>query len=82
LIEEAERGITRGEAYAAGTLLARELVNLRANYLTPRALAEKVLEVADRYRMSSLLLDEVAIQEKGMGLLWAVGKPVSILRAW
>jgi leucyl aminopeptidase len=72
--QEAQLGVQRGHAYAAGTIKARDLVNMPGNYLTPSVLAELAVEVGTRYGMTSHVLDELALQEKGMGALWAVGK--------
>ena len=72
--QQAELGAQRGQAYAAGTVLARDLVNMPANYLTPSVLADMAVEVGSRYGMETHVLNESAIHEKGMGALWAVGK--------
>lgn len=69
-----KEGIRLGAVYASGAALARDLVNMPANFLTPVVLANQAVEVAKRHSFEYELLDENDIQNKNMGALWAVGK--------
>lgn len=53
---------------------ARDLVNARANLLTPLTFADKAQEVAQAAGLEVEVLDENRIQELGLNLLYAVGK--------
>jgi leucyl aminopeptidase len=72
--DQLNQGINLGLAYASGVALARDLVNMPANFLIPEVLANQAVEVAQRYGFEYELLNENDIQSKNMGALWAVGK--------
>lgn len=72
--DDLRKGVTHGEALAAGAYLARDLVNMPSNYLTPPVLADKMAEVAQSHGIPVEILDENEIQNRKMGALWAVGK--------
>jgi leucyl aminopeptidase len=75
--EEAEAvrtGVKLGQAFAAGTNLARTLVNEPGNYMTPRALKDAVVEVAERYGMSYEVLEKAKLVELGMGGVLSVAQ--------
>lgn len=73
-LEEWQQGAASGKAYALGTTIARDLVNLPGNTLVPSTLADYALELAETYGFEAHVLDENQIQEKGMGALYGVGK--------
>jgi leucyl aminopeptidase len=73
-LDELHQGAAKGDAFAAGASLARDLVNMPANYLTPPVLAERMAEVANTHGVEVNVLDENEIQNRKMGALWAVGK--------
>jgi leucyl aminopeptidase len=54
--------------------IVRDLVNENTNEKTPQKLAEIVSNFAKKSNLKYEMLDEKAIQTKGLGLLWAVGK--------
>ncbi|WP_313638077.1 leucyl aminopeptidase [Paenibacillus sp.] len=54
-------GIQRGLAFGEATNLARNLTNMPGNLLTPSDLAVAAIEVAERYRFPSEVLDERAV---------------------
>jgi leucyl aminopeptidase len=72
--DQVQKGVLIGQAHAAGVALARDLVNMPANFLTPPVLADRAVEVAKRYDLEFEVLDEEEIQKREMGALWAVGK--------
>lgn len=67
--------IKRAEAVAAGVCKSRNLVNENADIVTPEFLASEAQKIADSSdKISIEILTEKEITEKGLGLLWAVGK--------
>lgn len=69
-----EEALHRGEATAAGTMLARELGNLPGNICTPDYLARQAGELADRFGMQVSVLEREEMQTLGMGALLSVAK--------
>jgi leucyl aminopeptidase len=73
--EDAERGLTHGEAVAAAAAMQRDLANLPANVCTPTYLADQARALGKQH--SSLrvqVLDEAAIKKEKMGCLLAVSQ--------
>ena len=60
-----ENAAQRGETIANGTLLARDLSNQPANYLTPTQLAEKAQAVAEASGLGCEIFDKATLEEKG-----------------
>ena len=69
-----EDAVQRGETIAKGTLLARDLSNQPANYLTPTQLAEKAQAVAETAGLHCEVFDKATLQEKGFRTLLAVAQ--------
>ena len=67
-------GATLGIALSSGTVLARDLVNTPGNYLTPKALKDAIVEVAERYGMSYEVFEQAKLQEMGMGGVLSVAQ--------
>ncbi|MBM4130439.1 leucyl aminopeptidase [bacterium] len=67
-------GSAEGEAFAAGCLLARELVNLPPNLLTPAALAGRARAVARREGLSCRPHGPARLRQWRMGGLLGVGQ--------
>jgi leucyl aminopeptidase len=67
-------GVMRGEALAQGTNLARTLVNEPGNYLTPRALKDAAVAVAERYGMRYEVLTKDKLEEMGMGGVLSIAR--------
>ncbi|WP_408007473.1 leucyl aminopeptidase [Pseudalkalibacillus sp. A8] len=63
-----------GEAYAAGTNVARDLVNTPGNMLTPTDLAEQAVSIAKKYDFEYDVLEREDMKELGMGALLAVSQ--------
>ncbi len=62
------------EAEAAGVLLARDLVNAPANYMTPARMVEEALALAKRHGFGCRILHKAEISRLGMGALLAVNE--------
>ena len=69
-----EDAVARGETIANGTLLARDLSNQPANYLTPTQLAEKAQAVAEATGLDCEIFDKATLEEKGFRTLLAVAQ--------
>ncbi len=67
-------GMEEGVAFAEGMLLARRLVNLPANLLTPGALAREAQSMARREGYACRVLGPAGLEKLGMGALLGVGK--------
>jgi leucyl aminopeptidase len=67
-------GLREGEAFAAGCLLARELVNLPPNLLTPAALAGRARAAARREGLTCRVHGPAQLRKWRMGGLLGVGQ--------
>lgn len=72
--EQAQAGIAAGEAFAAGTLLARELANLPANICTPEYMARTATDMAAEVGLRAEVLGRQQMQALRMGALLAVAQ--------
>ncbi|UFJ39646.1 leucyl aminopeptidase [Brevibacillus humidisoli] len=70
----AEQGKSRGEALSKGTNLARDLVNMPGNYLTPEELKNQAVAVAERYGMEYEVLDRETLKALKMGGVLSVAQ--------
>ncbi|NCC29483.1 MAG: leucyl aminopeptidase [Gammaproteobacteria bacterium] len=71
----AEQAIRHGTAIAAGMTLSKELGNLPGNICTPTYLAEKAVELGERYeRLETEILEEADMEELKMGALLSVSR--------
>lgn len=71
---ELRRGLASGDAYAAGCLFARDLVNRPPNKLTPGALANAARAMARREGLSCTVMGEPRLRKLGMGGILGVGQ--------
>jgi len=69
-----EVGVARGEAVAAGVLLARDLVNTPANLMTPTIVAERADALARATGLSFEALGRAECKALGMGIFMAVAE--------
>jgi leucyl aminopeptidase len=69
-----EAGSVIGQAICAGTILARNLVNLPANYCTPSYMAETAEKIAGNYGMTTIIGDREWATKHGMGAFLAVAQ--------
>ncbi|HZU13192.1 MAG TPA: leucyl aminopeptidase [Chloroflexota bacterium] len=67
-----ESGVRVGQIVGEARDIARELVNLPPNELTPTVLAERAQELASRHGLECSVLDENQIEHMGMGALLGV----------
>lgn len=72
--DELAAGVNVGAAFAKGTNLARNFVNMPANYLTPAVFAKAAVEVAERYNMPVEVLERNDMEKLGMGALLGVAQ--------
>ncbi len=75
LIGADEEQINKARVIAEGVCYARDLVNENAEIVTPAFLAEEAIKIANvTPEIEAEILTEKEIQEKGLGMLWAVGQ--------
>ena len=72
--KQAEAGLKRGRAIAAGVDLAKDLGNLPPNVCTPTYLAEQAQSLAADYRMQVEVLERADMEKLGMGGLLGVAQ--------
>ncbi|MGR9106599.1 MAG: leucyl aminopeptidase [Gammaproteobacteria bacterium] len=74
-LAETKAGIRTGLAIAKGTKLCKDLANLPGNICTPTYLAERAVELAEKYpAITSTILDEDEMERLRMGALLSVSK--------
>lgn len=73
-LAEAQIGVARGKAFAEGTILARELVNLPPNICTPSYLADRARQMAEAYGLRFEALERRQMEALKMGALLAVAQ--------
>jgi leucyl aminopeptidase len=72
--KKVQTGLERGALIADAVCLARDLVNEPGGTLTPRALAQAAVELAERENLRISVLDEVDIEAAGLGGLLGVNR--------
>jgi len=72
--ERLDKGIKVGEKLANGTIIARDLVNEPSNVLTPSAMANKAIEIANKHGLEISILEKEDMEKLGMGSFLAVTK--------
>ncbi len=71
---EISAGVSKGQAMAEATMIARNLVNEPANIMTPTSMAEIARGVAEANGLGFEVLDNADMREKGMGAFLGVAK--------
>jgi leucyl aminopeptidase len=71
---EFRRGLKSGEAYAAGSLLARDLVNRPANVLTPAKMVAEARALARKDGLKIQVHGEAWLRKNGYGGVLGVGQ--------
>ena len=71
---EWELAVATGQILATATNHARELANAPGNVLTPKVFADRAHALVSVSRIKTDVLDEVAIEAHGMGLLLGVAR--------
>jgi len=81
LVEQAEcklcgfkEGVSRGEALANATMVARDLVNAPGNYMTPTNMAEMAMQIAKETGLQCSILEKSDMEKLGMGALLGVAQ--------
>jgi len=69
-----ERGCNRGRIMAEATILARDMANEPANYMTPSHMAEVAQRVADEWGLECRILEQADMERLGMGALLCVSR--------
>lgn len=72
--DEIKAGVAVGEAFAAGTITTRNLVNLPPNLCTPIYLASRARNIAEATGMKIEVLEKAQMEELRMGALLAVAQ--------
>lgn len=62
-----DKGAKLGKILADGTIMARDLVNEPSNILTPEAMANKAMEIANKHGLEVKILEREDMQKLGMG---------------
>lgn len=65
--DDIDKGAKLGQILAEGTIIARDLINEPSNVLTPEAMADKALEIANRHGLEVEILEKEDMQKLGMG---------------
>ncbi|MDX1992992.1 MAG: leucyl aminopeptidase [bacterium] len=73
-LPEVDRGTLQGMAFAAGTMLARDLVNMPPNLCTPDYLAQRAKDIAESAGLRCEALQRGQIEALRMGALLAVAR--------
>ncbi|ERN42862.1 leucyl aminopeptidase [Rubidibacter lacunae KORDI 51-2] len=73
-VGDRDNAIAKGEAIAAGTILARELVNGPANTVTPLTMAETAEQLAAEYGLTLEILEKADCERLGMGAFLGVAQ--------
>ena len=69
-----EEGVRRGKIVAGATIMARDLVNEPANYMTPTDLANAALELGKRQGIEVSVIEKQQARELGMGAFLGVAQ--------
>jgi len=69
-----EEGCRRGEVLAGAAILARDMVNEPANYMTPTIMAQEASSLAETYGLPVEVLEKEQMEELGMGALLGVAR--------
>ena len=73
-IADVESGVSRGRIIADGVNLCRSMANEPPNFMTPSAMAENALDVANATGIEIEVLDSPQMAELGMGALLGVAQ--------
>ncbi|MDW8172485.1 MAG: leucyl aminopeptidase [Anaerolineae bacterium] len=73
-LTQTQQAAAEGRAYAEGTMLARDLVNMPPNFCTPTYLAEKAQEIGARHSQKVTVLERSQMEALKMGALLAVAQ--------
>ena len=66
IADDMHEGIKIGGALAKGTIMARDLINEPSNIVTPEAIANKAMEIANKHGLEVKILEREDIRKLGM----------------
>lgn len=69
-----EQGCNKGRILAEAVILARDMVNEPANYMTPTRMAEIATQLAESHSLQVTVLERDQMRELGMGALLGVAQ--------
>jgi leucyl aminopeptidase len=69
-----EQGCRKGQILANAAILARDMVNEPANYMTPTDMAQEASRLAETYGLPVEVLEKEQMKELGMGALLGVAQ--------
>ena len=69
-----EQAVHKGRVMAEATILARDMVNEPANYMTPSRMADVAREVSERHDLEFKVFDNHDMESMGMGALLGVAR--------
>lgn len=74
MIDDMNKGTEIGSVLANGTILARDLVNEPSNVVTPEAIANKAMEIANKHGLEIKIQEREDIQKLGMNCFLGVAR--------
>ena len=69
-----KKGMEQGEIIAEATMLARDMVNQPANFMTPSHMAEEARKIAAKYNLEFTVWNREQIEKEGMYALLGVAQ--------
>jgi leucyl aminopeptidase len=69
-----KKGMERGRVIAEATMLARDMVNQPANYMTPSHMADIAGGIAEKYKLEITVWDREQMEKKAMGAFLGVAQ--------
>jgi leucyl aminopeptidase len=71
---DADRAVKRGQVVAEARTIARDLVNLPPNEITPAGLADRACDLGHQCGLEVTVLDENALKQQGFGAILGVAQ--------
>jgi len=69
-----EQAVHEGKIMAEATILARDMINEPANYMTPGRMADIAREICEKHNLEFRVFDSQDMESMGMGALLAVAR--------
>lgn len=73
-LQAVKKGMERGRIIAEATMLARDMVNQPANYMTPSHMADIARDIAEKHNLEITVWDREQMEKKGMGAFIGVAQ--------
>ncbi len=74
MADDMHEGIKIGKALADGTIIARDLINEPSNIVTPEAMADKAMEIANKHGLEIKISEREDMQKLGMDCFLGVAQ--------